>query len=412
MAFDSMWSALEPIGRQGLTGGYRRFAWTKEDSVLREWFAGEAIARRMDLVVDRSGNQWAWWGDPDRAAANGSPGVVIGSHLDSVPDGGAFDGALGVVMAFAVVDRLRRDGCVPSRPIGIVNFVDEEGARFGVACAGSRLLTGTLSPEKVRMLTDSDGISMAEAMDAAGHDVDYVGRDPEALRRIGCFVELHVEQGRALAAIERPVAVASSIWPHGRWRLELHGEANHAGTTRLDDRVDPMLGLAEVIATARHAAYSHNCVATIGKVHVAPNGVNSIPSKVTAWLDARGPESADVRQVVAAVSACLTGDPIEESFTPPTIFEVGLRNRLALLLDDAPVLATGAGHDAGILASVGVPSAMLFVRNPTGVSHSPSEYAEYDDCLLGLDALTRVVAELSASPDELGGPVSLVAPES
>lgn len=399
-----MWSALEPIGRVGRTGGYRRFAWTKEDAVLREWFAGEAAARTMDLVVDRAGNQWAWWGDADAAARAGRPGVVIGSHLDSVPDGGSFDGPLGVVSAFAVVDRLRKVGFVPRRPIGIAHFVDEEGARFGVACAGSRLITGNLGRERVGALVDSDGISMAEAMTAGGHNVDHVGCDPETLRRVGCFVELHVEQGRALFDLERPVAVASSIWPHGRWRLDLEGEANHAGTTRLEDRHDPILALADMIATARQAAHDHNCLATIGKVQVAPNSVNAIPSRVTAWLDARGPETADVRQVVAAVAARTGREPIEESFTPSTVFEVGLRNRLAALLDGAPVLATGAGHDAGILASAGVPTAMLFVRNPSGVSHSPSEHAERDDCLRGIDALATVVTELAGASGGPGGP--------
>lgn len=402
-----MWSALEPIGMQGRTGGYRRFAWTKEDAILREWFSGEAAARGMELVVDRAGNQWAWWGDADGAVAAGRPGVVIGSHLDSVPDGGSFDGPLGVVSAFAAIDQLRDLGLAPARPVGVVSFVDEEGARFGVACAGSRLITGSLSPERIRMLTDSDGFSMAEAMTAAGHDTDCVGADPDALRRVGCFVELHVEQGRALADLERPVAVASAIWPHGRWRLEFKGQANHAGTTRLEDRQDPMLALAEAIASARRAAHDHHCLATVGKVHVVPNAINAIPSLVTAWLDARGPESADVRQVVAAVAACGGGETIEESFTPPTVFEVGLRNRLSVLLDNAPVLATGAGHDAGILASVGVPTAMLFVRNPTGVSHSPSEYAERDDCLRGVDALATVVAELSETTGDLGGPAVL-----
>ena len=124
MTFDSMWSAIEPIGLEASSGGYRRYAWTRHDAALREWFAGEAAARGLDLVTDRAGNQWAWWGDPDAAVAAGRPGVVIGSHLDSVPDGGAFDGPLGVVSALAVVDALKAKGFVPSRPIAVANFVD------------------------------------------------------------------------------------------------------------------------------------------------------------------------------------------------------------------------------------------------------------------------------------------------
>ena len=223
-----MWADLAGIGRHPGTGGYRRFAWSREDADLREWFAGEAAARGLDLVDDRAGNLWAWWGDPDRDG----PGVVLGSHLDSVPDGGAFDGPLGVVSALAAVDALRARGFVPARPVGVAVFGDEEGARFGVACAGSRLITGALAPDRARALADGDGVSMAEALTRAGRDPAHLGRDDEALRRVATFVELHVEQGRGLDQLDRAVAVGTGIWPHGRWRVELPGEANHAGTTR------------------------------------------------------------------------------------------------------------------------------------------------------------------------------------
>jgi N-carbamoyl-L-amino-acid hydrolase len=283
MTFDRMWSAIEPIGRDASTGGYRRYAWSRDDARMREWFTAEASARGLDLVTDRAGNQWAWWGDPDAAVAAGRPGVVIGSHLDSVPDGGAFDGPLGVVSALAAVDALQTKGFSPRRPIAVVNMIDEEGARFGIACAGSRLITGKLDADKARGLRDADGITMAEAMTAAGHPAEHVGPDEETLRRVGTFVELHVEQGRALIDLGRAVAVGSVIWPHGRWRIDLDGEANHAGTTRLEDRRDPMLDLAATVLTARAAAAAHGCLATVGKVRVQPNGVNAIPSRVTAW---------------------------------------------------------------------------------------------------------------------------------
>jgi N-carbamoyl-L-amino-acid hydrolase len=393
--FDSLWSALEPVGRDPHGGGYRRFAWTAEDRTLREWFAGECAARGLDLSVDRAGNQWAWWGDPDDPALGSGSGVVAGSHLDSVPDGGAYDGPLGVVSALAAVDALRAKGFTPSRPIGVVNFVDEEGARFGVACAGSRILTGALAPDRALALSDAAGISMREAMARAGHPGDSIGRDDEALRRIGAFVELHVEQGRALVDLDRAVGVGASIWPHGRWRLDLLGEANHAGTTKLADRRDPMLDLAAVIAQARRSAEGHGCVATVGKVQVEPNGVNAIPSRVRAWLDARGSDADAVRSVVDEVAAAGGVPATEESFTADTAFDPALTARVAARLDDAPVLGTGAGHDAGILAAAGVPSTMLFVRNPTGISHSPAERAERDDCVAGVEALAAVLEDLA-----------------
>lgn len=409
-SFASMWSDLESVGRVA-SGGYRRFAWTAEDHTLREWFISESARRGLDLTEDRVGNQWAWWwdgpGTVDEAVAAGRKAVVTGSHLDSVPDGGAFDGPLGVVSALAAVDRLRAAGITPQVPVAVTNFVDEEGARFGIACAGSRLLTGQLDPATALALTDADGTTYADALRTAGRDPEALGPDADALRRVGVFVELHVEQGRALVDLDAPVAVASDIWPHGRWRFDFPGEANHAGTTRLEDRRDAMLGYADLVLGARQVATQRGCVATVGKVRVTPGGVNAIPSHVTGWLDARG---ADEEQVIAMVDELAARSQqagatvTEESWTPTTRFDQGLSDRLRRVLDrdagiSAPVLGTGAGHDAGILATAGIPSAMLFVRNPTGVSHSPEEHAERDDCLAGVAALADCIAELTAGDE-------------
>ncbi len=395
-SFDRQWAELAHLGRDDTSGGFRRYALTREDHDLREWFAGQATSRSLDLTLDRMGNQWAWWGDPDAA-----PGVVTGSHLDSVPDGGAYDGPLGVVSAFAALDRLRADGFVPSRPIGIVGFADEEGARFGVACAGSRVITGALAPERALGLRDGDGITMAEALRTAGRDPAALGPDPETLRRIGAFVELHVEQGRGLVDLGRAVALGTDIWPHGRWRLDFPGEANHAGTTRLTDRQDAMIGLASTVLAARSAATTHGCVATVGKTLIRPGGVNAIPSAATAWLDTRGADEAAVHRTVREVTeaAGAWGAVVsQESWTPTTRFDAGLLERLRLVLPDAPLLGTGAGHDAGILAGAGIPTGMIFVRNPTGISHSPAEHAERDDCLAGVAALADVLSELTGQP--------------
>jgi beta-ureidopropionase / N-carbamoyl-L-amino-acid hydrolase len=388
MSFDALWDELLPLGRSSSSGGYRRFAWTPTDLSLREWFAAVAADHGLAVTADRAGNQWAWWGDPDAV-----PGVVAGSHLDSVPDGGAFDGPLGVVSALAAVDALRNKGFAPSRPIGVVNFADEEGARFGVACAGSRLLTGALTAERALALRDVDGVTMASALRSAGRSPESVGRDDETLRRVATFVELHVEQGRGLVGLGAPVGVASAIWPHGRWRADLAGEANHAGTTQLAERDDPMLAYARLVLAARDAASRHGALATCGKVRVLPNGVNAIASHVTAWIDARAPRAESVRAVIADLAE-LSG-VTEESWTDETTFDPALRTRIAAVLDGPPMLATGAGHDAGILAGAGIASAMLFVRNPTGVSHSPAEFATRDDCLAGVEALTTVLEELA-----------------
>ncbi len=354
------------------------------------------------------GNQWAWWGDPDRSVEDpstgsgrtSSGGVVTGSHLDSVPDGGAFDGPLGVVSGLLAIDRLRSDGFRPRRPIGVVNFVDEEGARFGVSCAGSRVITGVLSPDRALALRDADGVTMAEAMRAAGRQPELLGPDPEALARIGSFVELHIEQGRGLIDLGRAVAVGSGLWAHGRWRIEIPGEANHAGTTRLGDRRDAVIGCARAVLAARAAAEAHETLATVGKISIQPGGVNAIASSATAWLDARAAGEPALRATLAQIEAevAASGAVVtEESWTPQTSFDDALVSRLARLLDSAPVMSTGAGHDAGILANAGVPAVMIFVRNPTGASHTPAEWAEAEDCLAGIDALARVLADLAGA---------------
>ncbi|MBD3579049.1 MULTISPECIES: allantoate amidohydrolase [Streptomyces] len=394
-----MWASLRPLGRSDASGGYRRYAWTGADADCRLWFRMQAEARRLDVETDRNGNQWAWLGDPAAGDA-----VVTGSHLDSVPDGGAFDGPLGVVSAFAALDELRARGASFKRPLAIVNFGDEEGARFGLACVGSRLTSGQLTKEKAYELRDADGISLPQAMEAAGYDPDAIGPDPERLARIGAFVELHVEQGRALDLSGDSVGIASAIWPHGRWRFDFRGEANHAGTTRLVDRHDPMLTYAETVLAARTEAALAGAVATFGKVAVEPNGVNAIPSLVRGWLDSRAADQATLDTVVTAIekAARERADKdgvdlavVRESFTPVVEFEHALRDEINRILGGSvPVLGTGAGHDAGIL-SASVPTAMLFVRNPTGVSHSPLEFAPEDDCVAGVLALADVLEGLA-----------------
>lgn len=385
---------LAGIGRDPGSGGVDRLAWTRETQELREWFAGEAAARGLEVTEDGNGNQLARWGA-------GPGALLVGSHLDSVRGGGSFDGPLGVVSAFAALDALRARGHVPSRPVVVVNFTDEEGARFGLACVGSRLATGAVSPDQVLGRRDDDGTTLAEAMAAQGRDPALAG--PSAwLDGIAAFVELHVEQGRRLVDLDAAVGVATAIWPHGRYRFDLTGQGNHAGTTAMADRHDPMLTYAAAVLAAAAAASQTGHRATFGRVQALPGNTNAIPARVLAWLDARADAEPALEQLVAAIlagtqrAAAAHGTAVEvtaESVTPAVAFDAALRDRLASLLT-APVLPTGAGHDAGILAAR-VPTAMLFVRNPTGISHAPDEFAEADDCEAGVDALARVIEELT-----------------
>jgi N-carbamoyl-L-amino-acid hydrolase len=417
LGFAELWDTLLPLGRDAATGGYRRYSFTKADMACREWFASAAAQRGMRASTDRNGNLWAWWDAPGgpggQAAGPGSPSatpgaaVVTGSHLDSVPDGGAFDGPLGVVSAFAAIDQLRAQGFTPARPVAVAAFCEEEGGRFGLACLGSRLLTGAVQPAAARELRDGDGVTLAEAMAGAGLDPDGLGADEELLASVGAVVELHIEQGSALDGLGAAVGIAEGIWPHGRWRLDFTGRADHAGTTRLADRCDPMLPFAAAVLEARQAASAHGALATFGKVTAEPGAANAISSAVSAWLDARAPDQSaldrTVGQIEAAARRAADVQGVEvgvrrESFTPPVEFDPVLRARLAAALAaqgvQAPVLPTGAGHDAGVLVAR-LPAAMLFVRNPTGVSHSPAEHAEPADCEAGVAALAAALAELA-----------------
>ncbi|BFO22158.1 hypothetical protein SHKM778_85460 [Streptomyces sp. KM77-8] len=246
-------------------------------------------------------------------------------------------------------------------------------------------------------------------METAGYDPGALGPDPERLDRIGAFVELHVEQGRALDLSGDRVGIASAIWPHGRWRFDFRGEANHAGTTRLADRRDPMLPYAETVLAARREAELAGAVATFGKIAVEPNGVNAIPPSYAAGSTPAPPTKEPGHRGRGRTGgrprprAGARRQPRRRTrvLHPVVGFDHALRDELARILGSdtglaVPVLGTGAGHDAGILSGR-VPTAMLFVRNPTGVSHSPAEYATEDDCVAGVLALADVLEGLACA---------------
>ncbi len=381
--FAALWAEIAAVGRAS-SGGYLRYALTPPELTLREWFRGQADRRGMTVTEDGNGNLFAWCGEP------WAPGTVLtGSHFDSVPHGGGYDGPLGIVSAFLALDRIDT-----TRKIAIGAFVEEEGGRFGVPCLGSRLLTGAIDPARAAGLRDRDGVTFGEALGATPAGAD------SRLTNVSTFVELHIEQGRAL---ETPVGVGSAIWPHGRWRMEFAGAGDHAGTTRMTDRRDPMLTFADTVLAANEEARLIGAHATMGRVEAEPNATNAIPSMVRGWLDARAADTATLDRLLEAVVKRATEragrdgtelSVVAESVTDEVAFDTGLARRLSELLGDAPILPTGAGHDAGVL-SAHLPTAMLFVRNPTGVSHAPAESASDADCEAGVEALARVLEALA-----------------
>ncbi|WP_334137794.1 allantoate amidohydrolase [Corynebacterium variabile] len=386
----------------------RRYSWTAEDAALRRWFTAQASARGMEVHTDANGNIRAWWGG---RPADGDAGVVTGSHLDSVADGGKWDGPLGVLLGFLAVDALAaaeaRGEFVRARPVGVVDYMDEEGTRFGVACLGSKLMSGVLDPEKARALTDADGVSLAEAMRAAGADPDRIGRDDAEITRSGAQVEVHIEQGKQLVGLEAPVGVASAIWPHGRWSFTFDGVADHAGTARLVDRKDAALPFASTVLAARAVAEELDARATFGRFHVEPGGPNVVPARVVALLDARAATDEVLVELVDRIASAAReageGHGVKVtvakiSHAPVVEFDEELRDLHGKLAAEAgeylPEVPTQAGHDSGILAPV-MPTSMLFVRSPHGISHSPLEDAADDDVIAGLRALTRSLAALA-----------------
>ncbi|WP_426736802.1 allantoate amidohydrolase [Plantibacter sp. 2H11-2] len=404
MTHDTIVSLLDEvagIGRDQRRGGYSRPVYSSAELELREWFVSQAERRGLDVDIDGNGVIRAWWHVPSRSTAGA---VVTGSHLDSVPGGGAYDGPLGVASALIAIDHLRSRGFEPTKPIVVAVFPEEEGSRFGVACLGSRLLTGAISPERALALRDVEGDTFAEVLARNGVDPQGVGPDPAGLGAIDAFVELHVEQGRALVDLDRPVAIGSSILGHGRWRVSIRGEGNHAGTTLMQDRRDPLVAAARMITEIRTIGRATpDARATVGRVLPLPGGTNVIASSVDFWIDVRHPDDVVTAAIVAGITERLSlvaaeegceAAITEESFSATTDFDPFLRGRLERMLPEAPVLGTGAGHDAGVLASH-VPTAMLFVRNPTGVSHSPEEHAEDADAEAGAVALADVLEGLA-----------------
>lgn len=392
----SLLAEIADVGTDPARGGYSRPVYSTAELDLRCWFVAHAERRGLETETDRNGAIWAWSGGVGEGA------IVTGSHLDSVPGGGAYDGPLGVASALVAFDHLAARGVGGRRAIAV--FPEEEGSRFGVACLGSRLMTGAIGPDWARSLKDADGVTFAEATGGSGLDPGHLGRDADALARISTFVELHVEQGRGLVDLGRPVAVATSIFGHGRWRVRVVGEGNHAGTTQMADRRDPMVAASQLVVRIQHLAQEvRDARATVGRLLPTPGGTNVIASQVELWVDVRHPDDAVTTYLVAeiaktaqalAVEQGCMAEMTEESFSPTVDFDARLRDELASVLGEAPLLATGAGHDAGVLKDH-VSAAMLFVRNPTGVSHAPTEAVEDADAEAGAVALADVLQRLT-----------------
>lgn len=375
----------------------RRFATpalAQAGDVVAGWMESAGMTVRRDAV----GNVVGRLDTPGRV--DRSP-LVIGSHLDTVPDAGRFDGALGVLVGIAVVERLVARGEAPSFPLEVAAFAEEEGVRFGVSYLGSSAFAGRFDPAWIGV-TDVDGITVGEAIHASGGDPEDVlaARVPE----LAGYLEVHIEQGPVLEREGLPVGVVSAIAGQTRVGLTLRGQAGHAGTMPMDGRRDALAAAAEaVLAVERIGRETDGLVATVGSLTVAPGASNVVPGEARLSLDVRHADDGArlggvaavrdaVRRIAASRGVASEWATLQESGA--VVMSPSLRHRLsaAVAAVGVPVreLASGAGHDAVVLAHA-CPVGMLFVRCAGGISHDPRESVAEEDVVVALDVLEHAI---------------------
>lgn len=341
----------------------------------------------------------------------GLPAVLLGSHLDTVPNAGRFDGILGVMLAIAVVERLRESAAELPFALEIAAFADEEGTRFGTALLGSRALAGTWDGAFWH-LTDDNGTTLREAFVEFGLDPERIADASPKRGEIVAYLEAHIEQGPYLDEADLPLAVVSSIAGARRFALTLTGEAGHAGGVPFHRRHDALAGASEVVLAVEQLARSAGCVATVGRLQAFPGGVNVIPGRVEFSLDLRGETDAARDGVWLGIQAVASevcdrrglAFAVEETHNAPAVvadpslqdsIRAGIRT--ATGEQDPMVLFSKAGHDAMAVAEL-APWAMLFIRNGHGgISHHPDETVTEADVAVALDAFEAAVLELAAS---------------
>lgn len=386
-------------------GGITRPFGSKADLEVREAFRREASAAGLEYRVDAAGNQWAVWaGQMAWARA-----IAVGSHLDTVPHGGAYDGAAGVLMSLEAVQSLKAAGYCNRHPLAVVAFTGEEPNPFGLSTLGSRLYTGRLDGPSLSGRTDPDGLSLQDALRRVGGDLfGCAALNPEEL---AAFIEPHVEQSGRLAAAGLPVGVVSRITGIYRDAFVLTGEQNHSGTTPLNDRRDALTAFGHAIVALDallRKAWPEWMVGTIGHVRVYPNAINIVPSVVEFTVELRSTDAGQLQQcarryrtwmrevmerqgIATSVENLLDQAPQPLSSTIQNVLrEAGRARQL-----DPPVIPSWAGHDATHLARR-VPTGMLFIRSLGGKSHCPDEESRLDDLALG----TQILADALMTLDE------------
>ena len=387
---------LARIGGDGTA--VSRLGLSADEQRARDLVGGWLSAKGAIVRRDAAANVFARFGDEGET-------ILVGSHLDSVPEGGRFDGALGVLCAVEALESLVEAKTKLRRPVEVVAWADEEGARFGVGLFGSTAAFGRLG-RGVGDRRDRDGVSIADALRALGERGDPAAarRDPTEL---AAYLELHIEQGPRLDAAGLPLGVVSDIVGIYHARVTIRGRADHAGATVMTARADALAAASEIVlAVERIARGRSDSVGTVGEIRVRPGAKNVVPGECVFSLDLRAARDHDglVREVLASVTSIASARAVEASVdelarVPVTALDPRIRDVLKRATRsvgvDAPELVSGAGHDAQNPALSGVPTGMIFVRS-TGGSHTPREFASLDDAALGAQALANAIKELAS----------------
>ncbi|MFJ5770887.1 allantoate deiminase [Psychrobacillus sp. NPDC093180] len=382
-------------------GGVSRLLYTKEwvegQHALKEWMENEGLEARFDDIGNLYGTL---------TGKNTNETVLTGSHVDTVKNGGRFDGAYGIVAGIIALKYLKKHFGQPLRNIEVVSMAEEEGSRFPYAFWGSKNIVGLAKREDVKDITDFDGIPFVEAMSKAGFK--FKADDTAKREDLKAFVEIHVEQGSVLETEQIPVAVVYSIVGQRRFTVEITGEANHAGTTPMGYRKDTVYAASQMIFELISMAKEEGdpLVATVGKIEAEPNIVNVVPGKAIFTIDVRHTnkeilvnftekmtermkEISKEHGVETVIDMWMDADPVPMDATIVQLIE----NQFKQNGLNYKLMHSGAGHDSQIFAPV-VPTAMLFVPSLKGISHNPAEFTEPADLAEGVKALIGALYEL------------------
>lgn len=389
---------IEQFSQFGATenGGVTRLSLSDEDVLARNYFCECCEALGMDIHVDDMGNIYA-----TLAGKKDVPPIVMGSHLDSVEKGGRFDGVLGILTAIEAIRTIKENEIEVDIPLMIVNFTNEEGARFDPAMMSSGVITSKFAKEKMLQSTDKNGVCFHEALQASGYEGEQANRLKEAL----AYIELHIEQGPVLEAKQREIGVVEGVLGMVCYEITITGQSNHAGTTPMSMRKDPMI-VASTLITELHeqlGKIDEQLVFTFGRLNVSPNIHTVIPNQVTFTIDSRHQnhevmeQVEDILQALPETAGGCNIHPVKLWGRETVYFDTAICNEVERACQSfgytAHRMFSGAGHDAQYMASM-VPSAMIFVPSIQGKSHCEEEKTTFEDCAKGADILLETVLTL------------------